>query len=103
MIGRVSVQRAPDTLAHRAARTVAADQVPGLHGLDLSFVCRIKPLEPGSYWVGIGLVRAGDLVDLKIDETPRVIRCQLRRRSVHDIEIEIMHPGLVQNDMRELR
>ncbi len=37
------------------------------------------------------------------DDTPRIIRFELSRRSAHDVEIEIMHARLIENDVREFR
>ena len=40
LIGRIAVQRAPEGLAHGAARAVAADDVAGLDRLDLALRAR---------------------------------------------------------------
>ena len=102
VVGGVAVQLAPDRLAHGAARAVAADHVAGLDRLDLSLVRGIEPLEPRGHLMRIGIV-AGAPVDLKIEQAPRIIRLEPARRFAHDVEVEIMHARLVQNDMRKFR
>ena len=63
----------------------------------------VDALEPRCRLIRISIVAGGGLIDVKIDEAPRVIRLEPRRRLAHDVEIEIMHARLVQNDMREFR
>ena len=49
----------------------------------------------------MGVVSGG--VDLKIEQPPRIMRLEPRRRFAHHVEVEIVHPRLVQHDMRKLR
>ena len=37
------------------------------------------------------------------NEAPRIIRFEFRHRSAHDVEIEIMHARLIENDVRKFR
>ena len=46
---------------------------------------------------------AGLRVDPEIEQAPRVVRLQPCRRFAHDVQEEIVHPRLIQNDMRKLR
>jgi len=101
VIGGVAVQRAPDTPAHGAARAVAAHHIARLDRLDLPRLRGIEAFEPGGHRIGIGAVAGWS--DLKIEQLPRVIWLETRRRFAHDVEVEIVYPRLVQNDMRKFR
>ena len=95
------MQRSADGFAHGTARAVATYHVAGLDCLDLSVVRRIEPLDPHGHprWRGIGIGCL--LINLQIEKAPSVVRLQRSGRFAHDVEIEIVHPCLIQNDMRK--
>ena len=101
LVGEVALKRQSERSPHRAARAVAADHEPRLHGLDLPLVRGIEPFEPDGDRKGRR--RALPVrFDRKIDQAARIVRLEPRRRIAHDIEIELMHPRLVQDHVREL-
>ena len=103
LVGRIPVQRPPEGLAHGAARAVATDDEAGLHGFHLPFVRGIEPFEPDGHRVGRSVPSPSPewRGDREIEQAARIVRLQPRRRIAHDIQIEIMHPRLVQDHMRE--
>ena len=68
LIGGIALQRAPDRLAHGAARAVAADDVARLHGFDLAPHARHRPFQRGGHRI-VGVAVAGRIV--QIDQPPR--------------------------------
>jgi hypothetical protein len=99
LVGAVSLEAPAKRLAHGAARAVAADDVAGAHGFNLSFPARFGALKTDGDWMAP--VRRGG-VDLQPGETPVVVRLQPVRRVAHDFQIEVVHPRLVEDHMRKL-
>ena len=101
MVGGIAAKLAPDRRTHDAARAVAADHVAGLDRLGLPLVRGVEPLERDGHPLRriVTAARRG----LNGDDAPRIIRLEFRGRSAHDVEIEIMHARLIENDVRELR
>ena len=100
MVGRIAAKLAADRLAHGAVRPVAADQVAGLDRLDLLLVRRFEPLEGRGHRVS---PQARSRLDANVEQAPRIVGLEPGRRSAHDVEEEIVHARLIQNDMRKLR
>jgi hypothetical protein len=69
-------------------------------GLDLALVRGIDALETRSDAVRIAGRRLGNL---EAGEASRIMRRELGRRAAHDIEIEVVHPRLIEHDVREFR
>ncbi len=102
VVGGIAMQRAPDALAHGAARPVAAHDITRPDGFALALVRGIDALEFRGHRIGCRIAAGrGPEIDLEIEQPPRVVRRELRRRLAHDVEEEIVHARLVQDDMRE--
>ena len=101
LVGGITFQLQPHGTANRAARTITADKIARLH----SFTC----------FAHLSGIRAFDLVDqhgcyrMGVTRGDRqavqpavIIRLQAMRRTLHHIQIHVMHTRLVQNHMRHL-
>lgn len=80
---------------------VAADHVARPDGFDLSFMRRVEALDPCGHRIAI-VIGCGP-VDFQILQPTRVVRFQHGRGIAHQIEIEIVHPRLIQNNVRKFR
>ena len=101
LIGRIPAQRAPERLAHGAARAVAADDIARLDRFDLPLVRGIDPLQRDRHRDGTRRRRRMSIS--RSSEAAGVMRLQPARRIAHDVEVEIMHARLVEDDVRKLR
>jgi len=95
LVGGIALQFAADRLAHGASGAVATDHVTRRHRLHLALVAGIEPFEAD----GHGMARAVRLIDGQINETTGIIRLQPVRRVAHDVEIEVVHAGLIEDHM----
>src|SRR5262249_17883317 len=68
---------------------------------ELSVVVGINAFKPDRHGICAGCP-PGLALDLEAKQTPTVFRLQAARRITHDLEIEVMHAGLVEDDVREL-
>ena len=104
VIGRIATQGAAEGLAHGAARAVAADDIAGADGLGLALTLDlargIDALEPPRHTIGIGIRGRGDL---ETGKAPRIERRELGRRLAHGVEIAVVHPRLIENDVGKFR
>ncbi len=100
VVGGIAVEVAPDRGPDDAARAIAANHVAGFDRLDLSLMRGLEPLERDGHPLrAVTAVRCGR----NRGHPPLVIRLELRGRSAHEVEIEIMHARLVDDDVRKLR
>ena len=96
LIGGIADQRPPQRLADDAACAVATDDVASADRLDLALVAGIAPLQPHRHRVA----RRRIAVDGEVDETARIVRLPPVRRVAHQVEIGVVHPRLIEDDVR---
>jgi hypothetical protein len=93
MVGGVAAELEPDRLSHRAARAVAADDVPGAHR-DLG--CGIGAAQ------GDGDGAVALLPDRDVHHLEVVVGLEPARRAAHRAEEVVVNARLVEDHVREL-
>ncbi len=97
VVGRIAHQLAAYGAAYTAARAVAADHVAGFDGFDLAAVSGIGAL----HLHGDGVVGCA-AVHLQIHKVTGVVRLQPGGGVAHVLQVEVVHPRLVQHHVRKL-
>ncbi|MCY1173381.1 hypothetical protein D9M73_135370 [compost metagenome] len=97
LVGRIAFQRDAGRAAHGAARAVTAYGIARRHHFDLPGSVCADHFEPG------GDRMAARRIDRKVDERAAVMGHDTSGRPSHDIEVEFMHPRLVQDRVRKFR
>ena len=95
LMRRIPMQFATNGSAHVAACPITADDIIGAHGLDLSRALWVRALKAHRN----GIV-ARCLVNLEVQNPQPIVRFKPCWRILHDVEKEIMHPRLVDEDVR---
>ena len=96
LVGGVAMQRQPQGPAHGAVRAIAADDKAGADRFQLALMPGIEALETD----GDGRVR-GIRRDGEVEQAAGVIGHEAGRGVVHDIEVEVVHARLIEDDVRE--
>ena len=100
LIGRIPVQKVAETLAHRAARAVAANSIARFDRVHVTVALGIGPADRCGHRMGLV---GGICIDPQIDEATIIVRLEPAWRIAHDIEKEIVYARLIEDDMGKFR
>ena len=102
LVSGITLQFQPHGTANRTARTITADQVARFHDFTgFGYITAAAILTSVTQCGSDGMrVTRGDCQAV---QPAIIVGLQAMRRTLHYIQIHVMHPRLVQNHMRHLR
>ena len=96
LVGGVTMQRPAERPAHGAVRAITADDKAGTYRFHFALMPGIEALETDDDGLGRSARRDGE-----VEQAAGVIGREAARRVVHDVEVKVVHTGLVEDDVRE--